>query len=66
MGSFAPGLVAEKKLPVVLSQQEVARLFEAVANIKHLSMLMLRPKLRTASSCGAARAASRAPCRGDV
>jgi integrase/recombinase XerD len=31
----------EKKLPVVLSQREVARLFESVANIKHLSMLML-------------------------
>lgn len=35
---FAKG---EKKLPVVLSQAEVTRLFDKVANVKHLSFLLL-------------------------
>lgn len=36
-----PYAKVEKKLPVVLGQQEVSRLFESVANIKHLSLLMV-------------------------
>lgn len=35
-----PYAKAEKKLPVVLSQQEVLRLLETVQNFKHLSMLL--------------------------
>ena len=31
----------ERKLPVVLSRREVSRLFEPIANLKHLSMLLL-------------------------
>lgn len=36
-----PYAKSEKKLPVVLSQREVCRLLEAVANIKHLSILLI-------------------------
>ena len=36
-----PYAKSEKRLPVVLSQPEVSQLFDAVSNIKHLSMLLV-------------------------
>lgn len=36
-----PYAKSEKKLPIVLSQTEVNRLFDTMANVKHLSLLLL-------------------------